>query len=64
METGGQVALNPLEYKEIYRNLSSDFCGRLRSHCGMYEMDYVAADVALPFKEILAPFLIKRAVLH
>ncbi len=64
METGGQVALNPLEYKEIYRNLSSGFCGRLRNHCGMYEMDYVDTDVATPFKEILAPFLIKRAVLH
>ncbi len=64
MENGGQIALNPLEYKEIYRELSSGFCGRLRSHCGMYEMDYVAADVALPFKDILAPFLIKRAVLH
>ena len=64
METGGQVALNPLEYKEIYRDLSSGFCGRLRNHCGMYEMDYVDTDVATPFKEILAPFLIKRAVLH
>ena len=64
METGGQVALNPLEYKEIYRNLASGFCERLSTHCGMYEMDYVAADVALSFKEILAPFLIKRAVLH
>ncbi|MBO7441332.1 MAG: DUF58 domain-containing protein [Bacteroidales bacterium] len=64
METGGQVALNPLEYKEIYRELSSGFCGRLRNHCGMYEMDYVDTDVATPFKEILAPFLIKRAVLH
>lgn len=64
MENGGQIALNPLEYKEIYRELSSGFCTRLQNHCGMYEMDYVAADVALPFKEILAPFLIKRAVLH
>ncbi|MBO7462699.1 MAG: DUF58 domain-containing protein [Bacteroidales bacterium] len=64
METGGQVALNPLEYKEIYRELSSGFCGRLRNHCGMYEMDYVDTDVATPFKEILAPFLIKRSVLH
>ena len=64
METGGQIALNPLEYKEIYRSLASGFCERLRNHCGMYEMDYVATDVAQPFKEILAPFLIKRAVLH
>ena len=64
METGGQVALNPLEYKEIYRELSSGFCGRLRNRCGMYEMDYVDTDVATPFKEILAPFLIKRAVPH
>ncbi|MCR5456230.1 MAG: DUF58 domain-containing protein [Bacteroidales bacterium] len=64
MESGGQISLNPLEYKEIYRKLASDFCERLNTRCGMYEMDYVAADVALSFREILAPFLIKRAVLH
>lgn len=64
MESGEQVSLNPLEYKEVYRNLASGFCERLKTRCGMYEMDYVAADVALSFKEILVPYLIKRAVLH
>lgn len=64
METGETVALNPLEYKETYRKLSSDFCNRLKQHCGIYNMDYVEADIAKTFKEILAPYLLKRAVLH
>ncbi|MBO4372040.1 MAG: DUF58 domain-containing protein [Bacteroidales bacterium] len=64
METGKTVALNPLDYKETYRRLSSEFCTRLKQHCGMYNMDYVEADIAKTFKEILAPYLLKRAVLH
>ena len=64
VETGETVALNPLEYKETYRKLSSDFCNRLKQHCGIYNMDYVEADIAKTFKEILAPYLLKRAVLH
>ena len=64
METGNTVALNALEYKGTYRRLSSDFCNRLKQRCGMYNMDYVEADIAKTFKEILAPYLLKRAVLH
>ncbi len=64
METGEQIALNPLEYKEIYRNLSSEFCNRLSARCGTFGMDYVEADVAKTFKEILAPYLIRRAVIN
>lgn len=64
METGGQIALNPLEYKDIYRQLSSGFCSRLSARCGTFGMDYVEADVAKTFKEILAPYLIRRAVIN
>ena len=64
MESGKTVALNPLDYKETYRKLSSDFCNHLKQRCGMYNMDYVEADIAKTFKEILAPYLIKRAVMH
>ncbi len=64
MESGEQISLNPMEYREVYRSMSQDFCERLRSRCGMFGMDYVAADVALPFREILAPYLIRRAVVN
>lgn len=64
METGEQMSLNPLDYKEIYRNLSSEFCEKLKVRCGTFNMDYVEADISKTFKEILIPYLIKRAVLH
>lgn len=64
METGEEVALNPLDYKEIYRNLTSEFCQGLKNRCSMFNIDYVEADVSKSFKEILVPYLIKRAVLH
>lgn len=64
LESGEQLTLNPMEYREVYRNMSSGFCDRLSSRCGMYGMDYVQADVAVPFREILAPYLIRRAVVN
>jgi len=64
METGAQIALNPLDYKEIYRKLSGDFLTELKNRCSMYDIDYVEADISKTFKEILIPYLIKRAVLH
>lgn len=64
MESGSQISLNPMEYKEVYRRMAGGFCSRLSSHCGMYGMDYVEADVSKPFKDILAPYLIRRAVVN
>ncbi|MBR4677151.1 MAG: DUF58 domain-containing protein [Bacteroidales bacterium] len=64
METGSVVALNPLDYKEIYRKLSGDFAQELKNKCSMFNIDYVEADVSKTFKEILVPYLLKRAVLH
>ncbi|MCQ2249700.1 MAG: DUF58 domain-containing protein [Bacteroidales bacterium] len=64
LETGEQISLNPMEYRDVYRQMSGDFCERLRSRCGMFGMDYVEADVAKPFREILAPYLIRRAVVN
>ncbi|MCQ2976098.1 MAG: DUF58 domain-containing protein [Bacteroidales bacterium] len=64
MESGKTITLNPLEYKNKYQQLSSEFCNQLRQHCGMYNMDYVEADISQPFKNILVPYLHKRAVFH
>ena len=64
METGSVVALNPLDYKEIYRTLSGGFAQELKNKCSMFNIDYVEADVSKTFKEILVPYLLKRAVLH
>lgn len=64
METGSVVALNPLDYKEIYRKLSGGFAQELKNKCSMFNIDYVEADVSKTFKEILVPYLLKRAVLH
>ena len=64
METGQEISLNPLDYKETFRSLSAEFCQNLKNRCSMYNIDYVEADVSKTFKEILVPYLIKRAVLH
>jgi hypothetical protein len=53
-----------MDYKEIYRKLSGEFCNDLKNRCGMFDIDYVAADISKSFKEILIPYLLKRSVLH
>ena len=61
METGKTLSLNPFEYKENYKKFSSEYLEKLKSRCGMYDMDFVEADIATPFKEIIAPYLIRRS---
>lgn len=64
METGETIKLNPNEIREYYKNVSSNFFNRLKLKSGQYKIDFVQADVKSDFKEVLAPFLMKRSKMH
>ena len=61
METGKMLTLNPFEFKDVYKKQSSEYLKKLKARCGMYGMDLVEADIAMPFKDIIAPYLIRRS---
>lgn len=60
METGETIKLNPNEVRDYYQKSSKNFYKSLKLKCGQYKIDFVQADVKSDFKEILAPFLLKR----
>lgn len=60
METGETIKLNPNEVRDYYQKSSTNFYKSLKLKCGQYKIDFVQADVKSNFKEILAPFLLKR----
>jgi len=60
METGESIKLNPNEIRDTYHKSMANFNETLRLKCGQYKIDLIEADVALPFSEVLIPFLVKR----
>lgn len=64
METGETIKLNPNEIRDYYTKSSNEFYNNLKLKCGQYKIDFIEADVKSNFKEILAPFLLKRGKMH
>lgn len=64
METGEKIKLNPNEVRDFYTKSSKNFFKELKLKCGQYKIDFVEADVKNDFKEVLAPFLMKRSKMH
>jgi len=64
METGETIKLNPNEVRDYYTKSSGKFFKDLKLKCGQYKIDFIEADVKSDFKEILAPFLMKRSKMH
>lgn len=60
MESGEEVKLNPTEVKEAYVKEMTERTKSLKLKCGQYGIDYVEADIAKGFHQVLLPFLSKR----
>jgi len=60
MESGEEVKLNPTEVKETYVKEMTERTKSLKLKCGQYGIDYVEADIAKGFHQVLLPFLSKR----
>jgi uncharacterized protein (DUF58 family) len=61
LETGEQIKLRGNEVRERYVERMTEFRKALKLRCGQYQIDYVEADAAQPFRQILLPYLMKRA---
>jgi uncharacterized protein (DUF58 family) len=60
VETGAKVKLFPHEIKKQYQEKMGAFFKELKYRCTQYQIDFVEADVAKDFDQILLPFLVKR----
>lgn len=64
METGERVKLNPAQVKENYLKSVNEFTQELKLRCAQYHIDYLQADIAAGFDQVLLQYLIKRSRLH
>jgi len=64
LETGEKLKLRGNEVRDRYKERMESFRKELALRCGQYRIDYVEADAALPFSQVLLPYLMKRARLR
>ncbi len=60
METDERVKLRPQEVRKAYKTHMTSFHERLKLKCLQYHIDFVAADQAKGFGNILQSFLVRR----
>jgi uncharacterized protein (DUF58 family) len=60
LETDERVKLNPAQVKEYYQSSIKTYLQDLKLKCGQYRIDFIEADIALGFEQILTAYLVKR----
>ena len=60
METGEKVKAHSNEVKEAYLKSMASFEKELKLRCAQYRVDYVEADIAKGYNQILLTYLLKR----
>ena len=60
LESGEKVKIQPSQVKTQYQAAIKDFYHNLRLKCGQYKIDFIEADIAQGFDQILSAFLVKR----
>ena len=61
LETNEKIKLNPAQVKEDYQKVLQSFYHDLKLRCGQYKIDFIEADIAQGFDQILSSYLVKRA---
>ncbi len=61
METGEQVKINSIEFKDIYVQQIQSFLSNLKEKCHQYKIDFVPVNINTGYYEVLQEYLIKRS---
>ena len=60
LESGEKVRVQPSQVKVQYQASIKEFYHDLKLKCGQYKIDFIEADIAQGFDQILSAFLVKR----
>ena len=60
LETNEEIKLNPTQYKQQYTDQLNAYYTDFKNRCGAYKIDFVEADIAEGFGNVLLRYLIKR----
>lgn len=63
LETGDKVKVQSNQVKEFYKTRMDEYRQRLKLKCAQYHIDMIEADISKDFRQILIPYLTKRAKL-
>ncbi|MEE4176903.1 MAG: DUF58 domain-containing protein [Bacteroides sp.] len=64
METGKEVKMNPMEFKDQYHKSMAARFNEIKLKCMQYHIDFVAADINQGHEQVLLSFLVKRSRLY
>jgi len=60
LETGERVKAQPNQIRDSYQQAARQFYHELKLRCGQYRVDFIEADIAKGFDQILTAYLVKR----
>ncbi|MBC7568255.1 MAG: DUF58 domain-containing protein [Spirosoma sp.] len=60
LETGEKVKLQPGQVRDTYQQAVKSYFQELKMRCGQYKIDFIEADIAQGFEQILTAYLVKR----
>ncbi|WP_266368080.1 DUF58 domain-containing protein [Tellurirhabdus rosea] len=60
LETGDKVKVQPNQVRDSYQQAVKSFYHELKLRCGQYRIDFIEADIAKGFDQILTAYLVKR----
>ena len=60
LETGDKVKLQPGQVRDSYQQAVKSYFQELKMRCGQYKIDFIEADIAQGFEQILTAYLVKR----
>ena len=60
LETREEIKLNPSQMREHYTKFVKAYYEKVKVKCGQYKIDFVEADIAEGFENILLTYLLKR----
>jgi len=60
LETGEKVKVQPNQIRDTYQQAVRNFYQELKLRCGQYRIDFIEADIAAGFDQILTNYLVKR----
>lgn len=64
IETNEQVKVNALAVRNAYKEKTTEKINSIKSLCGKIGIEFVEADIAKDFNQILLPFILKRAKMN
>jgi uncharacterized protein (DUF58 family) len=60
IESKHEIKLHPHEFKSQYQTKMKTYIDELKLRCGQYQIDFIEADIAEGFHQVLLSYLIKR----